>query len=94
VPHATSALNAIQRIGGSIGTALLAVVLQHQLSQMPGGRSAGLGQSIPAGARVKIEAPLTAAFAYTFAWAVGLAIAALIPAGLLALAERSEDRDG
>jgi EmrB/QacA subfamily drug resistance transporter len=30
VPRATSALNALQRIGGSIGTALLAVVLQHQ----------------------------------------------------------------
>ena len=31
VPRATSALNALQRVGGSIGTALLAVVLQHQL---------------------------------------------------------------
>jgi EmrB/QacA subfamily drug resistance transporter len=30
VPRATSALNAIQRIGGSLGTALLAVVLQRQ----------------------------------------------------------------
>ena len=30
VPRATSALNALQRIGGSIGTALLAVVLQRQ----------------------------------------------------------------
>jgi MFS family permease len=30
VPRATSALNALQRIGGSIGTALLAVVLQHE----------------------------------------------------------------
>jgi MFS family permease len=31
VPRATSALNALQRIGGSIGTALLAVVLQRQV---------------------------------------------------------------
>jgi EmrB/QacA subfamily drug resistance transporter len=30
VPRATSTLNALQRIGGSIGTALLAVVLQRQ----------------------------------------------------------------
>ncbi len=30
VPRATSALNALQRIGGSIGTALLAVVLQRK----------------------------------------------------------------
>jgi EmrB/QacA subfamily drug resistance transporter len=31
VPRATSALNAIRTIGGSIGTALLAVVLQHEI---------------------------------------------------------------
>jgi MFS family permease len=31
IPRATSALNTLQRIGGSIGTALLAVVLQHRL---------------------------------------------------------------
>jgi EmrB/QacA subfamily drug resistance transporter len=31
VPRATSTLNALQRIGGSIGTALLAVVLQRQM---------------------------------------------------------------
>jgi EmrB/QacA subfamily drug resistance transporter len=31
VPRATSALNALQRIGGSLGTALLAVVLQREM---------------------------------------------------------------
>jgi EmrB/QacA subfamily drug resistance transporter len=36
VPRATSALNALQRIGGSIGTALLAVVLQRQTRALPG----------------------------------------------------------
>jgi EmrB/QacA subfamily drug resistance transporter len=35
VPRATSALNALQRIGGSIGTALLAVVLQRQTRATP-----------------------------------------------------------
>jgi MFS family permease len=30
VPRATAALNALRQIGGSIGTALLAVVLQHE----------------------------------------------------------------
>jgi MFS family permease len=89
VPHATSALNAIQRVGGSIGTALIAVALQHQLSRLPGGQSVGLGQAIPSAERAQIEAPLTAAFAHTFAWAVGLTIIALVPACLLALNERS-----
>src|SRR3954447_15813191 len=32
VPRATSALNVLQRVGGSLGTALLAVVLQHQIA--------------------------------------------------------------
>jgi EmrB/QacA subfamily drug resistance transporter len=33
VPRATAALNALQRTGGSIGTALLAVVLTHELAR-------------------------------------------------------------
>jgi EmrB/QacA subfamily drug resistance transporter len=31
VPRATSALNVIQRVGGSLGTAILAVILQHEI---------------------------------------------------------------
>jgi MFS family permease len=31
VPRATSALNVVQRIGGSLGTAILAVILQHEI---------------------------------------------------------------
>jgi MFS family permease len=36
VPRATGALNALQRLGGAVGTALLAVVLQHQTAVAPG----------------------------------------------------------
>src|SRR5947209_7846949 len=43
VPRATSALNVIQRVGGSIGTAVLAVVLQHQVQQQVPGAGGGLG---------------------------------------------------
>jgi EmrB/QacA subfamily drug resistance transporter len=32
VPRATGAINAIQRVGGAVGTALMAVVLAHQLN--------------------------------------------------------------
>ena len=35
IPRATSALNALQRVGGSIGTAVLAVVLAHHLDAEP-----------------------------------------------------------
>jgi EmrB/QacA subfamily drug resistance transporter len=89
VPRATSALNALQRTGGSIGTALIAVVLQRQLRELPGGHAVGLGSAIPPGVREQIAGPLTAAFAHTFAWAVGLAVVAVAPAVVLALAERS-----
>src|SRR4051795_13341668 len=41
VPRATSALNVLQRIGGSIGTALLAVVLQHEIAAQTGASGAG-----------------------------------------------------
>ncbi len=41
VPRATPMLNVVQRVGGSIGTAVLAVVLQRQLvGAVPGGGGA------------------------------------------------------
>ena len=46
-PRATSALNAIQRIAGAIGTALFAILLQHSITARlpghPGGGSAAKG---------------------------------------------------
>jgi EmrB/QacA subfamily drug resistance transporter len=101
VPRATSALNAIQRVGGSIGTALLAVVLQHQIitqlsAAAPGGAAGGGGQatlgSIPAAARARLAEPLAAAFANTFWWAVGMSVLAMIPTGILAVSQRRARR--
>jgi EmrB/QacA subfamily drug resistance transporter len=66
-PRATSALNAIQRIAGAIGTALLAIVLQHAITTRGasgGGASAG-------------------AFATAFWVAAGLIAATIVPAFLL-----------
>jgi hypothetical protein len=37
VPRATPLLNVLQRVGGSLGTAVLAVVLQHELTARAGG---------------------------------------------------------
>jgi hypothetical protein len=56
-----------QQVGASFGTAVLAVILQHQAA----GRAA-------AGAT-----GLAAAFGHTFWWAVGFTAAAFIPALLL-----------
>jgi MFS family permease len=85
VPRATSAINTIQRIAGSLGTALLAVVLQRamtsELPQLHGGLSsaAALARHDPVG----IPPSLAQAFGTTFSVALGLAAVSLIPAFLL-----------
>ncbi len=84
-PRATSALNAIQRIAGAIGTALLAIVLQRAITaNLP-----DLHDGIQAIATLSRErraeaAPVLAdAFATSFWVAVGLIAVALVPALLL-----------
>ena len=85
VPQATSAINTIQRIAGSLGTALLAVVLQRAMRSELSGFRGGLAQ---AGALVAREPgraapPLAHAFGTTFWVAFALTAAALVPALLL-----------
>ncbi len=95
VPRATAALNALQRVGGSLGTAALAVVLARQVRSTFAGGGAGssvLGQ-VPADVRARLDGPLAAAFGHTFAWAVGMAALAVLPAVVLALAGRSARRE-
>jgi hypothetical protein len=92
VPRATSALNTLQRVGGSIGTALLAVVLQHQTSAAIGAGGSGAGaelQQLPPGVRSHFAAPLASAFGHTFLWAFAISLVAAVPALLLARADRS-----
>jgi EmrB/QacA subfamily drug resistance transporter len=67
IPRATSALRIFQQLGGSFGTAVLAVILQHQISGRAGAGSAGLAT----------------AFGHTFWWTVGLTALAVVPAILL-----------
>jgi EmrB/QacA subfamily drug resistance transporter len=84
--RATTALNIIQRVGGSIGTALLAVVLTHQLtSRLPSNAEGGLAaaQSVPAADRARVAPDIAEAFGHTFWWAAGIIALAVIPALLL-----------
>jgi EmrB/QacA subfamily drug resistance transporter len=96
VPRATALLNALRQIGGSIGTALLAVVLQHEgaaaLSSVGTG-SEGLLSPLPPTERVRLSGPVATAFGHTFIWAFGMALLALIPAVALLRAERAERRE-
>jgi MFS family permease len=92
-PRATSALNAIQRIAGAIGTALLAIVLQRaiaaNLPELHGGIQgmAALSQQ----QRAHAAPALADGFATTFWVAVALIVVALVPA--LLLPRPSERRD-
>jgi EmrB/QacA subfamily drug resistance transporter len=84
-PRGTSALNAIQRIAGAIGTALFAIILQHMITaslpRYPGTTAAiaALSQQ----ARAHTAATLASAFGTTFWAAAALIATALVPALLL-----------
>jgi MFS family permease len=91
VPRATTALNVLQRVGGSIGTALLAVVLEDQLkSAIHGGAALASGAvgPLPPAVRARVAVPLAHAFSHTFWWSVGLTALALPPAIVLARVAR------
>jgi hypothetical protein len=93
VPRATAALNTVRQIGGSIGTALLAVVLQHQVAQISSaGGAAGLLAPVSASERAEISGPLASAFGNTFMWTVGMSVFALFAAVTMLRAERAERR--
>ena len=89
---ATSVLNTLQRAGGSIGTALLAVVPSDRAGAVLGSGAAdgGVRQTLSPTVRAQVAAPLATAFGNTFWWAVGPSLLALIPASVLAMAERRE----
>ncbi|GGP91890.1 EmrB/QacA subfamily drug resistance transporter [Actinomadura coerulea] len=88
VPRASSTLNIIIQLGGSVGTALLAVVLSRQISdRVPrpgggGGAAGGPGQ-IPERIREQVAPQLADAFAHTFRVALILTAVLIVPALLL-----------
>src|SRR5919201_1704414 len=81
-PRATSALNAVQRIAGAIGTALLAIVLQRELAaKLPNlhGGISGLAR-LSARQHAAVAPALADAFATTFWVAAALIAIAVVPA--------------
>ena len=73
-------LNVVQRVGGSLGTAVVAVVLQSKLSHL-GGASSGLAVHVSPDA-------VAAAFAQTYWWVIGMTLVSLIPSIVLWRIER------
>jgi EmrB/QacA subfamily drug resistance transporter len=70
VPRATTAINIFQRIGGSVGTALVAVLLVQGVADRSRGRPPTLGA-------------VSDAFGATFWWVLGLTAASLLAVMLL-----------
>jgi EmrB/QacA subfamily drug resistance transporter len=95
VPRATAALNTLRQIGASIGTAFLAVMLEHEGAAALGssGGSARLLDRLPEAERVRFSEPLATAFGHTFRWAALIAFLAIIPAVVLWRAERASRRE-
>jgi EmrB/QacA subfamily drug resistance transporter len=98
VPRATPMLNVLQRVGGSLGTAVLAVVLQRQITaQLAGvGAASGGGASlgaIPDAARARAADPLATAFGHTYWWSMAMTALAIVPAAVLAVTERRAKRE-
>jgi EmrB/QacA subfamily drug resistance transporter len=88
VPQATTVLNVFQRVGGAIGTALLAVVLESRIkAALP--NTAGIGggavEPLPPPIRESVATPLAHAFTHTFWWSAVLTAVALAPAIVLAI---------
>ncbi len=82
VPRATTTINILQRVGGSIATALVAVVLQRGIAhRVPGvagagGLGAAQGRKLPE----SVANSIGHAFGETFWWIVGLSAAGLVVA--------------
>lgn len=77
LPGATTASSIIIRFGGSLGTALFAVVLQIAIrAEVPGASGSLADAATSSGSPT--AAALARAFGHTFWWAIGMALASLI----------------
>ena len=88
IARVTSGMNVVQRVGGSMGTALLAVVLSHQMAKiLPGAAAGGAGmhamQAMSPAMRASVLPALGGAFGHAFAWALGIIMLGLVAACFL-----------
>jgi EmrB/QacA subfamily drug resistance transporter len=88
-PRGTSALNAIQRIAGAVGTAVFAILLQDSITAKLPGHAGGVQAMSVLARRPADAAGLASAFGAVFWVSTALVAAALIPALLLPRSSRS-----
>jgi len=85
VPRATTVINILMRVGGSLGTALVAVVLQRQISdRLP--HLSGILSSVPSSATAKLPEPVASKLADSFGYSFWVVIAITVVGLLAALA--------
>ncbi|HWF17308.1 MAG TPA: DHA2 family efflux MFS transporter permease subunit [Acidimicrobiales bacterium] len=85
IPKASTVMNIVRLIGGSVATALFAVVLERQIVsnlsaagvKVPGGSAGIVGTTVKL--PPSVADPVAAAFAHTFWWSVGAILVAFIP---------------
>ncbi|MGC1551100.1 MAG: DHA2 family efflux MFS transporter permease subunit [Rhodanobacter sp.] len=88
IARVTSGMNVVQRVGGSIGTALLAVVLSHQITKIVPVTATGetgmhaMRNMSPAMQATLLPA-LGRAFGHTFVWSFGVIVLGLVAASFL-----------
>lgn len=78
IARVTSGVNLMQRVGGSIGITLLAVVLSHQMAKIGVTAAHATATMTPA-----MLPALGRAFGHTFAWSLGITVLALAVASFL-----------
>ena len=84
VARASTTLNIQQQVGASIGTAVLSVLLTHEISKQLGGHGGGgigaAAAAIPPGQRATVLGKLADAFGHTYWYALALVIVAFVVA--------------
>ena len=83
IPGASTLTNILRQVGGSIGVAVLAVVLQQSIARQFAPRKVSLGQMGSASLPMEVIDKLCAAFATSFWWSFAIGAIAIIPAFFL-----------
>ena len=94
IARASTTLNIEQQVGASIGTAVLSVLLTHEIvSHVGGGGGGGIGRTLPPAVRERLAPDLAAAFGATFWYALALIVVAFVVAIVLLPKQKPEPVD-
>jgi EmrB/QacA subfamily drug resistance transporter len=91
IARASTTLNINQQVSASIGTAVLSVLLTHELtSRLGGGGGGSIAQSLPPAVRERIAPAMADAFGATFWYALALVAVAFVVAMVLLPKQKPE----